>query len=128
MLEKHKTANSVENNLNLFNYEIVNSEDSISDEDSVNTILRSKKNSSIYKGLEFAKNNENVLTYPEPRVRFREFADSGLKFQLLLWIAKPERRGRTVDEINTRIYHQFSEDNITTVSYTHLTLPTKRIV
>ena len=32
-----------ENNLNLFNYEIVNSEDSISDEDSVNTILRSKK-------------------------------------------------------------------------------------
>ena len=63
--------------------------------------------------MEIAKNNENVLTYPEPRVRFREFADSGLKFQLLLWIAKPERRGRTVDEINTRIYHQFSENNIT---------------
>ena len=63
--------------------------------------------------MEIAKNNENVLTYPEPRVRFREFADSGLKFQLLLWIAKPERRGRTVDEINTRIYHRFSENSIT---------------
>ena len=46
-------------NLNLFNYEIVNTQDIISDEDSVNTILRSKKNSSIYKGLEFAKKNQN---------------------------------------------------------------------
>ena len=46
-------------NFNLFNYEIVNTQDIISDEDSVNTILRSKKNSSIYKGLEFAKKNQN---------------------------------------------------------------------
>ena len=47
-----------ENNLNIFNFEIVNTEDIISDEDNVNTILRSKKNSSIYKALEFAKNNQ----------------------------------------------------------------------
>ena len=46
-------------NFKLFNYEIVNTQDIISDEDSVNTILRSKKNSSIYKGLEFAKKNQN---------------------------------------------------------------------
>ena len=46
-------------NLKIFNFEVVNSKDTISDEDSVNTILRSKKNSSIYQGLEFAKNNEN---------------------------------------------------------------------
>ncbi len=46
-------------NLNIFNFEVVNTKDIIFDEDSVNTILRSKKNSSIYKGLEFAKNNEN---------------------------------------------------------------------
>ena len=46
-------------NLNLFNYEIINTQDIISDEDSVNTILRSKKNSSIYKGLEFSKKNQN---------------------------------------------------------------------
>ena len=50
--------NIKKNNLNIFNFEIVNTEDIISDEDNVNTILRSKKNSSIYKGLEFAKNNE----------------------------------------------------------------------
>ena len=51
--------NIKKNNLNIFNFEVVNTHDIISDEDSVNTILRSKKNSSIYKGLEFAKNNEN---------------------------------------------------------------------
>ena len=45
-------------NLNIYNYEVVNTDDIITDEDTVNTILRSKKNSSIYKGLEFAKNNE----------------------------------------------------------------------
>ena len=48
------------NNLNIFNFEVINTTDIILDEDSVNTILRSKKNSSIYKGLEFAKNNENT--------------------------------------------------------------------
>ena len=51
--------NIQDNQLNIFNFEIVNTSDTILDEDSVNIILRSKKNSSIYKGLEFAKNNEN---------------------------------------------------------------------
>ncbi len=55
--ETQINQNIKKNNLNLFNFEIVNTEDTISDEDNVNTILRSKKNSSIYKGLEFAKNN-----------------------------------------------------------------------
>ncbi len=48
------------NNLEIFNFDVVNTQDIISDEDSVNTILRSKKNSSIYKGLEFSKNNLNT--------------------------------------------------------------------
>ena len=51
--------NIQDNHLNIFNFEIVNTSDTILDDDSVNIILRSKKNSSIYKGLEFAKNNEN---------------------------------------------------------------------
>ena len=49
--------NIKKNNLKIFNFEIINTEDIIFDEDTVNTILRSKKNSSIFKGLEFAKNN-----------------------------------------------------------------------
>ncbi len=52
--------NIKKNNLNIFNYEIYNTSDVINDEDNVNTILRSKKNSSIYKGLEFAKKSENA--------------------------------------------------------------------
>ncbi len=48
------------NKLNLLNFDIVNTEEIVSDEDSVSTILRSKKNSSIYKGLDFAKNNSNA--------------------------------------------------------------------
>ena len=51
--------NIKKNKLDIFNYEIIDTKDIISDEDNVNTILRSKKNSSIYKGLQFAKNNEN---------------------------------------------------------------------
>ncbi len=47
------------NNLDISNFEVVNAEDTISDEDNVNTILRSKKNSSIFKGLEYSKNNLN---------------------------------------------------------------------
>ena len=47
-------------NLKIYNFEVVNTEDTISEEDSVNTILRSKKNSSIYKALEYAKKHENA--------------------------------------------------------------------
>ena len=61
---------------------------------------------------DIAKSNENVLNQPEPRVRFREFSDYGLKLQLLFWIEKPEERGRTVDSINSQIYKQFSKEKI----------------
>jgi len=62
--------------------------------------------------ISIALGNKNVLKTPEPRVRFREFADHGLKLQLLFWIHKPEIRGRTVDVVNTEIYKQFSQNNI----------------
>ena len=51
--------NIKKNNLNIYNFEIINTQDIITDEDNVNTILRSKKNSSIYRGLEYSKNNLN---------------------------------------------------------------------
>jgi len=62
--------------------------------------------------ISIALGNGNVLKAPEPRVRFREFGDHGLKLQLLFWIHKPEIRGRTVDAVNTEIYKQFSQNNI----------------
>ena len=55
---------------------------------------------------------KNVCNEPSPRVRFREFGASGLKFQLLAWIEKPEDRGRVIDELSTEIYNSFNINNI----------------
>tara|TARA_B100001250_G_scaffold98803_1_gene82930 strand:- start:831 stop:1844 length:1014 start_codon:yes stop_codon:yes gene_type:complete len=53
-----KIQNTIEiNKLNLSNYDIVHCEDIVDDEDTPNTILRSRKDSSIYKGLKFVKDN-----------------------------------------------------------------------
>ena len=62
--------------------------------------------------LDIAKSNPNVEEEPEPRVRFREFGESELSFQLLCWIAEPILRGRVVDELNSEIYRQFIEKGI----------------
>jgi small-conductance mechanosensitive channel len=72
--------------------------------------------------VKIALENKNVLNTPEPRVRFREFADHGLKLQLLFWIHKPEIRGRTIDAVNTEIYKQFSQNNIS------IPYPTMRVL
>ena len=73
-----------------------------SDIDKVKNILKS-----------IAISNDDVLNDPDPRVRFREFADSGIRLELLFWIYKPETRGRTVDAVNTEIYKQFKSEGVT---------------
>lgn len=62
--------------------------------------------------LHIAKSNPNVEEEPEPRVRFREFGESELSFQLLCWIAEPILRGRVVDELNSEVYRKFIEKGI----------------
>ena len=59
-----------------------------------------------------AKSSNNVYQDPAPRVRFREFGESGIRFQLLAWIEKPELRGRVIDELSTEIYNSFNSNNI----------------
>ena len=61
---------------------------------------------------DIAKNTEYACKDPEPRVRFREFGDSGLKFQLLFWVEKPEMRGLCIDEVSSIIHKKFKEENI----------------
>lgn len=63
--------------------------------------------------MQIAYENENVESEPEPRVRFREFADSSLNFELLCWVAEPALRGLTIHEINKRINVRFAEEGIT---------------
>ena len=47
------------NKLELFNYEIFNTIEDVQDNDSTSTILRSRKDSSIYKGLEFVSKQKS---------------------------------------------------------------------
>ena len=46
--------------INLSNYEIINCDENVSDEDNANTILRSRKESSIFKGLKYVKENKDT--------------------------------------------------------------------
>ncbi len=48
--------------------------------------------------------NADVLERPTPRVRFRNFGDSSLDFELLCWIAMPVDRGRVKHELNCAVY------------------------
>ena len=59
-----------------------------------------------------AKDNDDILSRPEPRVRFRLFGDSSLNFELLGWIADPANRGRVKHELNCAVYKAFNEHGI----------------
>jgi len=63
--------------------------------------------------LDIASHNDQILPEPAPRVRFREFGDSALNFELLCWAREPSLRGRTIHELNCTIYKKFNENGIT---------------
>jgi MscS family membrane protein len=62
--------------------------------------------------LEVASGHEELCSDPEPRVRFRSFGDSGLDFELLVWIDEPGHRGLIQDALNTEVYKAFGEAGI----------------
>ena len=62
--------------------------------------------------LDVAAQSKHLAEDPEPRVRFREFGDSSLNFELLGWIDEPVLRGPALDELNTAVYHRFRQDGI----------------
>ena len=59
-----------------------------------------------------AADNPDVLTIPEPRVRFRTFGESSLDFELMAWIARPVDRGRVKHELNCAVYKALNENKI----------------
>jgi small-conductance mechanosensitive channel len=61
---------------------------------------------------ETARDCSMVSQQPEPRVRFRQFGDSGLHFELLCWIDRPENRGRAQDALNSEVYKRFQKQGI----------------
>lgn len=62
--------------------------------------------------LEIAANSDLVRQTPNPRVRLREFGDSGLKIELLCWIENPRLRGRVTDALMREIYEVFREADV----------------
>jgi MscS family membrane protein len=58
------------------------------------------------------RSNPLTAQNPEPRVRFREFGDSSLDFELLCWARRPHDRGRLMHDLNTSIYNDFADAGI----------------
>lgn len=62
--------------------------------------------------LDVAQNEPLTCVDPEPRVRFRQFGNSSLDFELLCWISQPVLKGQLVDNLNCAIYKNFQHENI----------------
>lgn len=63
--------------------------------------------------LEVAKENPDVLDNPEPVVRFLEFGDSGLMFELRAWtMTLIHKKGKLISSLNFSIDEKFRERNI----------------
>jgi MscS family membrane protein len=62
--------------------------------------------------LEIGNANPETCGDPEPRVRFRQFGDSSLDFELLCWIDGPVKRGRILDALNTEVYKALAREGI----------------
>ncbi len=61
---------------------------------------------------ELADQSRHFVKEPAPRIRFRNFGDSALEFQLMGWIEEPALRGRCIDELLTTIYKRFAKEGI----------------
>jgi MscS family membrane protein len=62
--------------------------------------------------LKIATDHAKTQTTPEPRVRFRQFGESSLDFELLCWIERPADRGLVTHELNLDIYRRFTSEEI----------------
>lgn len=59
--------------------------------------------------------DEHIIWEPEaavPRIRFRSLGDSGLEFQLSVWIDDPATREFVIDDMTTRVYNALRAANI----------------
>jgi small-conductance mechanosensitive channel len=62
--------------------------------------------------LDVAADEQLVLDAPNPRMRFREFGESGLNYELLCWVPSPIRAARATHELNREIYRRLDELDI----------------
>jgi len=69
---------------------------------------------------------EHGCTTPVPRVRFRALGESGLDFELLVWVDEPVYRGLVLHELNTRVYNALNQAGIE-IPYPKLDIYLKQI-
>jgi small-conductance mechanosensitive channel len=59
-----------------------------------------------------ATDHDEICSNPAPRVRFRQFGESSLDFELLCWIDRPVDRGRLRHELGVNVYKAFAAAGI----------------
>ena len=59
-----------------------------------------------------ATENHALAKKPEPRVRVRNFGESAIRFQLLVWVQDPRHRGRETHNLLKMIHLAFQENDI----------------
>ena len=62
--------------------------------------------------MEVADQQNLLCKHPAPRVRVRDFADSGINLELLGWIEEPELRGQTSHLLYKDIHRAFDKQGI----------------
>lgn len=62
--------------------------------------------------INVAKDNPDVLEFPEPEVRFKSFGDSSLDFDLLIWTDEPKKQFLLTSNINFAIDEAFRKADI----------------
>ncbi len=62
--------------------------------------------------LGVTEQNPLVVPKPPPEIRFRQFGDSSLEFELLCWIDLPEEKGRIIHQLNWDIHEAFRNGGI----------------
>lgn len=62
--------------------------------------------------LKVAKEHSNVLDNPSPNVWFKEFGNSSLDFDLIVWIPQPQKILKTKSDLNYAIDKIFREEGI----------------
>lgn len=61
---------------------------------------------------ECVRDVKHVCATPAPSVRLTELGDSGLLYELRVWIEKPVYKGRVSDNLYTKIYNSFRKEGI----------------
>lgn len=62
--------------------------------------------------LDVADEVPGILEHPKPRVRFREFGDNGLQYDLMCWIPNPMEEIRAKHKLNKEVLKNFRENDV----------------